>query len=418
LKNIEINRILEIDESFKLPKRLMEILLDEKEKNRIMDEFMKIGEGLDYDWFTEYFEEEHSNKTKMHQDFTPKSVTDIIKEMCGKAERIADICAGTGGLTIATWNNNPAAWFHCEEISERAVPILLLNMAVRNMRGEVVQCDCLNRQISAVYKLGRGEKYSRIYVSETTDDNQKFDLVVQNPPYSLPWKYDKNKKDERMIFGYPPTSRADYGFIQYGLWLLNESGTMISIVPHGVLFRGARELEIRKSIIESGMLRSVIGLPDHLFLNTDIPTCIMEFKKSETVLFVDSSKNYRKDKKTNVMEHEHINRILECLRARTDREKFSHVALKTEIVENDYNLNIPRYVDTYEPEPVPDPVETLQEYFRICKEIEKTETELLKYVEQMHGTDGDSEMELKQIKKILRENTKKTNYKQEVLHFE
>ena len=137
----QINEILGINESFKLPERLMGILLTDPEK--MFDEFMAIGEPLDHDWFTEYFEEEHSNKTKMAQDFTPKEVCELLSHVTGKAETIADICAGTGGLTIGMWVKNPEAIFVCYEYSERAIPILCFNLAIRNIPAFVKRCDIL-----------------------------------------------------------------------------------------------------------------------------------------------------------------------------------------------------------------------------------------------------------------------------------
>lgn len=420
MKGTDINRIFGIDESFKLPNRLMEILFDEQKKNEVMDSFMEIGETLDHDWFTEYFEEEHSNKSRMHQDFTPRSITDIITRMSGKGLRIADICSGTGGLTISVWNNNKDGWFHCEEISERAIPLLLFNMAIRNMTGEVVNCDVLNGDIFKVYKLDRGGKYSTITVINVEDYKlaRDFDIVVENPPYSLAWKYDEKKQDERMLFGYPPTSKADYAFIQYGLWLLKEPGKLLTIVPHGVLFRGQKEHGIRKSIVENNMLRTVIGLPDKLFANTDIPTCICEFKRnSGDVLFIDSSKNFKKDKRLNIMETEHVAKVIECWQQRCDIEKFSHLTYKSEIIENDFNLNIPRYVNTFEPEPEEDLREIMRDIAKTNREIERTEKELYNMMKKMVGTSPESDKELKQALRIWGNSIIKREYVQEEFDF-
>ncbi|MFT8442063.1 MAG: type I restriction-modification system subunit M [Bifidobacterium aquikefiri] len=196
------------------------------------------------------------------------------------------------------------------------------------------------------------------------DQPRSFDAVVANPPYSAHWDNDPAKlKDSRFSpFGVlAPKSKADYAFILHGLYHLNNTGTMAIVLPHGVLFRGAAEGKIRKALIKSqgshaqgNYLDAVIGLPANLFYGTSIPTCILVFKKNRRtndILFIDASKDFVKGKNQNTLSSENIDKIIETYRNRTDIDKYAHVATFKEIEDNEFNLNIPRYVDTFEEEP-------------------------------------------------------------------
>lgn len=188
--------------------------------------------------------------------------------------------------------------------------------------------------------------------------DQRFEAVVANPPFSAKWgAKDLMLGDDRFSqYGrLAPSSKADFAFIQHMLHQLDENGTMAVIVPHGVLFRGGAEGHIREYIIrEQNWLDAVIGLPANIFYGTSIPTCILVLKKCrekpEDVLFIDASAHFEKAKNQNYLRDEDIDRIVAAYRERSETEKFSHRAPLTEIAENDYNLNIPRYVDTFEEE--------------------------------------------------------------------
>jgi type I restriction enzyme M protein len=191
-----------------------------------------------------------------------------------------------------------------------------------------------------------------------TDEETEFDVVTMNPPYSAKWSAAEGfKQDERfMDYGgkLAPKSKADYAFLLHGFYHLKQTGTMAIVLPHGVLFRGAAEGAIREMLLENGSIYAVIGLPSNMFYNTSIPTCIVVLKKHRNgrdVLFIDASKLYEKEKKQNVMHEEHINRVLELYSARKTIDKMAYLASFEDIKVNDYNLNIPRYVDTSEEEP-------------------------------------------------------------------
>lgn len=187
-----------------------------------------------------------------------------------------------------------------------------------------------------------------------------FDVVTMNPPYSAKWSAAEGfKQDERfMDYGgkLAPKSKADYAFLLHGFYHLKNSkeSTMAIVLPHGVLFRGSSEGAIRKILLENGSIYAVIGLPSNMFYNTTIPTCIIVLKKQREgrdVLFIDASKQFVKEKKQNIMTEEHIEHVLELYKNRESVEKEAYLASFDDIKKNDFNLNIPRYVDTSEDEP-------------------------------------------------------------------
>lgn len=370
-----INQIIGINESYQLPDRMMEILLSE-EKEKVMDEFMNAGEKLDHDWFTEYFEEEHSNKSKFSQDFTPHSVGRIVAEIAGQAEMIADICAGTGGLTIELWNKNKNAYYHCEEISERALPLLIFNMAIRNMNGEIYHCDTLKLDIMTVYELRKGKKYSEIKYGHPKKLKGEFDTIISNPPYSMPWNGDSDERFKK--YGIPPKSKGDYAFIEHGLWLMKKGGTATFILPHGVLFRSGREGEIRKNIVKDNIWKLIIGLPEKLFLNTQIPVCIIQLKESsKEIQIINADQEFEKQGKINAMTDEMQDKIIRIVKERIQVEGLSEIVTMQAIEDNGYNLNIPRYVRKVIQEEIIDIAKVIKDICSIEKEIKEAEEKLI-----------------------------------------
>jgi type I restriction enzyme M protein len=193
------------------------------------------------------------------------------------------------------------------------------------------------------------------------DRLRTFVAVVANPPYSAHWDNNETKMKDPRFKDYgklAPRTKADYAFILHGLYHLDEYGTMAIVLPHGVLFRGAAEGKIRQTIIEKNYLDTVIGLPANLFYGVTIPTTILVFKKkarkTKDILFIDASKEFEKGKNQNKLTDKNISKIIETYRNRVDVDKYAHVASREEVKENEYNLNIPRYVDTFEEEEIID----------------------------------------------------------------
>lgn len=185
---------------------------------------------------------------------------------------------------------------------------------------------------------------------------KRFEAVVANPPFSAKWSANPLHLSDDRFSQYgklAPASKADFAFVQHMMYQLDDSGAMAVILPHGVLFRGAAEGHIRKYLIqERNWLDAVIGLPANIFYGTGIPTCILVFKKCrefpKDVLFIDASGCYEKAKNQSLLRPEDIDKIVSTWQGRIEEEKFSYRATLEEIAENDYNLNIPRYVDTFE----------------------------------------------------------------------
>lgn len=225
------------------------------------------------------------------------------------------------------------------------------------------------------------------------DEVTDFDAVMMNPPYSQKWSADKGFLNDPRFSDYgvlAPKSKADYAFLLHGLYHLKSTGTMGIVLPHGVLFRGAAEGKIRQKLLEKGYIYAVIGLPAGIFYSTGIPTIIMVLKKDRPgrdVLFIDGSKEFVKGKPQNTLTDANIERLYKAYKDRKDEEKFCHVATFEEIQENDFNLNIPRYVDTFEPEPDVDLGELNKEMAETNEQIEANEKELLAMLKELTTTD-------------------------------
>ncbi|MHB9945407.1 type I restriction-modification system subunit M [Clostridium botulinum] len=210
------------------------------------------------------------------------------------------------------------------------------------------------------------------------DHPRSFDAVVANPPYSAKWDNDETKLKDPRFSEYrklAPASKADYAFILHSIYHLNKTGTMAIVLPHGVLFRGAAEGKIREILIGKNYLDTIIGLPANLFYGTSIPTVILVLKKNrenKDILFIDASNDFEKNKNQNNLTDEDIDKIIKTYRERKDVEKYAHLAYIEEIRENDFNLNIPRYVDTFEEE---EPID-LEEINKLLEQDNKEIAEL------------------------------------------
>jgi type I restriction enzyme M protein len=386
ITNQIINNLLEIKESYELPDKLMALLLDNNSMIKLFDKFMGYDVDLTKDIFRDYFQEQHADRKSLKQDYTPDAICKIISKLQNEKDTLLDVCSGTGALSIFSYNENNDLSIVCEELSQRSISTLLFNLAIRNVKGYVLRKDVLKNEILDIYKLEKGERYSIISKVENIE-KRKYNTIISNPPYSLEWQ---PIADERFnTYELAPKSKADFAFILDILYRLDENGKAFMILPHGILFRGQAEGKIRKQLIDNNLIDSIIGLPDKMFLNTQIPTCILilnKNKKDNNILFIDSSKNCINQAKQNDMSDVQINKIIETYQNRNEIEKYSHLASYKEVIENDYNLNIPRYVDTFEDEPLPDLREVVQDMIRIEKETKETEHELKKMLEQLEGT--------------------------------
>ncbi|SDQ02643.1 type I restriction-modification system subunit M (plasmid) [Carnobacterium viridans] len=233
-----------------------------------------------------------------------------------------------------------------------------------------------------------------------TEEPTNFDAVLMNPPYSANWSADKGFLEDVRFSTYgvlAPKSKADFAFLLHGYYHLKDSGVMAIVLPHGVLFRGGGEGKIRKVLLENGAIDTVIGLPANIFFNTSIPTTVIILKKdrpTKDVLFIDASQGFEKAKNQNTLTDEHIDDILEAYAKKENKEKYAYVAEFEEIVENDYNLNIPRYVDTFEEEE-DIPLEIISTKIQQTKkDLTHAENELFDMLNELHGTTEEADKEL------------------------
>jgi type I restriction enzyme M protein len=229
------------------------------------------------------------------------------------------------------------------------------------------------------------------------DHLMRFDVVVANPPFSLDkWGAEGADTDQfkRYWRGVPPKSKGDYAFITHMVEIAKrQSGRVAVIVPHGVLFRGGAEGTIRKALIEENLLDAVIGLPANLFTTTGIPVAILILDRSREqgganearrdVLFIDASKEFTPGKTQNVMEEGHLAKVLETYASRAETPKYAHRASPDEITENDFNLNIPRYVDTFEAEEEIDVAALQKQINTIEAELAEVRTKMAGYLKEL-----------------------------------
>ena len=314
---------------------------------------------------------------KAGEFYTPQQVSKILAKIVtlGKTrlKNVYDPTCGSGSLLLRVSKEAEVGDFYGQELNQTTYNLARMNMILHGVKYgdfDIKQGDSLEYPMHI---------------------DKKFEAIVANPPFSAKWSSDKEFLDDERFSAYgklAPKSKADYAFVQHMIYHLDENGTMAVVLPHGVLFRGAAEGKIRRYLIEEkNYLDAVIGLPANLFYGTSIPTCILVFKKCRTsdddILFIDASKYFEKAKNQNVLRDEDIERIVNTYSERKEVEKFSHCASMDEIEENDFNLNIPRYVDTFEEEEPIDLDEVCDELEKIAKEMEEVDREIKKYCDEL-----------------------------------
>ncbi|WND05096.1 type I restriction-modification system subunit M [Acinetobacter soli] len=221
--------------------------------------------------------------------------------------------------------------------------------------------------------------------------DMRFDAVVANPPFSAKWSADPIYLQDERFSRYgklAPSSKADMAFVQHMLHQLDEQGTMAVVLPHGVLFRGSSEGVIRQYLIEKmNVVDTIIGLPANIFYGTSIPTCILVLKKNRThtgdILFIDASNDFDKQKNQNKLLPEHLDKIIDAFTKRQNIDKYAKVATLQEVKNNDYNLNIPRYVDTFEAEDEIDLNAIAQQLKELEQQSQKTDEVIAEFCKEL-----------------------------------
>ncbi len=318
--------------------------------------------------------------------YTPTEVSKLLAKLLQPQEgdRICDPACGSGSLLIKIVEEIGSKDFavYGQESNKNTWGLCMMNMFLHGL--DVTEKNIKNSDTINDPQLLEG------------DHLMKFDIVAANPPFSLDkWGADNAADDYHKRFwrGVPPKSKGDFAFITHMIETAQpDTGKIGVIVPHGVLFRGSSEGKIRRHLIEKdNLLEAVIGLPSNLFYGTGIPAAILIFDKSrkaqnkQTVLFVDASQegNYEEGKKQNRLRDADIQRVVEAFKAYQTVEKYAYVATLDEIAENDYNLNIPRYVDTFEEEEPIDIVQTQQEILTLEKELQTVRKQMNHYLKEL-----------------------------------
>src|SRR5690554_6370493 len=240
------------------------------------------------------------------------------------------------------------------------------------------------------HKIEWGDTIRNPKLLDKNGDLMLFDIVTANPPFSLDkWGHDEAEYDKFSRFrrGVPPKTKGDYAFILHMIETLKpKTGRMGVVVPHGVLFRGSSEGKIRKQLIDENLLDAVIGLPEKLFYGTGIPAAILVFKKNkdnERVLFIDASREFKSGKNQYQLSDDNIQKIVDVYRARESEDKYAYLATLEAIQENDYNLNIARYVDTFEEEEEIDLMAVRAARMKLKAELDELEDQMAKYLEEL-----------------------------------
>lgn len=383
LTNDEINNLLGISENYKAPNRVRDIIKDKEAREQVFKAFLANGAELDRDEFLVYVQEQ-ADRNKKKQVLTPYSIGRLIAKLLDKQDSIADIASGTGSLLISQWATNRNAFVYAEEVSDQLFPFLLFNATMRNMTGIIAHMDSLTREVKEVYRLNKTEHFSNIAQISGLPE-RSFSSVIENPPYSLSYTSMK-MPDGLKEYPLPPKSKADLGFVLQGLSKLSDKSTLVSILPDGVLFRGSREQTIRKNLIKHNLLDAVIQLPDKMFIGTDIPTVLFILKTNRTnkdILFLDVSKSCNRENKRNILTEANIYKIVKTYQSRKEIDRFCHIASIEQIEENGYNLNMPRYVDTFEAEPEVDLDAVLSDLIKDDEEIKETSLSLANLFDEL-----------------------------------
>lgn len=373
---------------------------DDQQRNVTITEVLKKLDAIDvlghegdvigdaYEFLISEFASEAGKKAG--EFYTPHMVSDMMARMVAMNQEdkrlfsVFDPTMGSGSLMLNVRNylNHPEkVKYHGQELNTTTFNLAKMNLILHGVESEDMN-------------LRNGDTLNKDW---PTDEPYTFDAVVMNPPYSAKWSADATFLDDSRFNRYgklAPKSKADFAFLLHGFYHLKETGTMAIVLPHGVLFRGAAEGVIRQKLLEDGSIYAVIGLPANLFFGTSIPTTIIILKKqrsSRDVLFIDASNDFIKGKNQNKLSPENVEKLIETYTNREDSEKYAHLATFEEIKENDYNLNIPRYVDTFEEEEPVDMVEVGKEIAQINQEQAKLEQELFDMISSLEARPEDAE---------------------------
>ena len=337
---------------------------------------------------------------KAGEFYTPQPVSRLMAmiAMDGKEDKagltVFDPTLGSGSLLLNVRN-----------FSNESNRIRYFGQELNNSTYNLSRMNMILHDVPLEYQsLNQGNTLSDDW---PVDEPTNFDAVLMNPPYSAKWDASKGFLDDPRFSEYgvlPPKSRADFAFLLHGFYHLKNTGTMAILLPHGVLFRSGAEEKIRKIMLENGFIDAVIGLAPNLFYSTGIPVSLIILKKDKTdrsVYFIDASCEFVKKGNKNELTEDNIQKIYKALRSREEIDKFAHLAGFDEIEENGFNLNIPRYVDTFEEEEPIDLKEVSKDIKAINEEADKLKAEILSDMKNLVANTDEAKEELRGFMEIL-----------------
>lgn len=314
---------------------------------------------------------------KAGEFYTPQEVSKVLAKIVttgkSKLKSIYDPTCGSGSLLLRIKREADVTSIYGQELNRTTYNLCRMNMILHGVHYRdfnIKQEDTLERPQHI---------------------DMRFEAIVANPPFSAKWSASSLFMTDDRFSQYgklAPSSKADFAFAQHMIHHLADNGIMAVVMPLGVLFRGGAEGHIRKYLIkERNYLDAVIGLPSNLFYGAGIPTCIMVYKKcrenGDNVLFIDASQHFEKVKTQNILRDEHINKIIDTYRNRKEEKKYSKRVMLNEIEGNDYNLNIPRYIDTFEAEESIDINKTAEEIKEIDPKMKETDKAIEKFCKEL-----------------------------------
>lgn len=344
-----------------------------------------------------------SSNRKTSISITPANVSELIACMItiGKQDvktfSIYDPTMGTASLLLKTGialSEETTVSYYGQEINHQVICIARRNFLMHGIAPETVH-------------LKEGDTLVEdAFIHQTGDTS--YDAVVMNPPYSAHWSADPNLiYDPRFadVGLLPPRTHADNAFLLHGLHHLKDDGIMVILLPHGVLFRGGTDGKIRQYLIDRGNIDAIIGLPANLFYGIKIPFALLILKKqrrNHDILIIDASKEYEQNGRQNYLTKNNIQRILNAYRHRAEVSRFCHLAALDEIRANDYNLNIPRYVDTFEPAPECDIMQLTKNLSIRNEQMIKNKVELSRAIKQLKPLDKDTSQAIQALLNLLK----------------
>lgn len=318
---------------------------------------------------------------KAGEFYTPSGPAELLCRLAclglTDVKAAADPTCGSGSLLLRLKKYANVRLYFGQELTSTTYNLARMNMILRGIP-------------YTNFEIFNGDTLEHDYFE--TARETKYRVQVANPPYSANWSADPRFMEDDRFAQYgklAPKSKADFAFVQHMVYHMDEDGRAAVLLPHGVLFRGGSEETIRKYLIEKlNVLDAVIGLPANLFFGTGIPVCVLVLKaqrgaNKDNILFIDASKNFEAGKNQNILRDCDIDKIVQAYEKRADVEKYAHVASMKEIEENAFNLNIPRYVDTFEKEPEIDLAEVSMNIQNLEKDIKQINSELKPYFKEL-----------------------------------